>query len=362
MNRFARLLRDAVERQRITYKQAAKWAGVSPDLLSRIVLGNRLPSPKNTIKIAKALGIDEEEALMAVNYDKVPVSAKKYFKAPAPKYPGLRKFLSDTYGGERGQGKKLFREIDQFSFGSMEELILRRFLIATDEYLNELISRKIDTDINLNKSQQLRELLDKNSIEIKEEKKIIDILSDISRWKIIGADYSLQIFYTRPDGQETVITTGETVLEKPLVTFTNSTPVEVPLLEDKIAAGVPLPISGNWTETRFFTESYLKKFKDPILIEVGSDQDSMIPVIFPGDLLLIDRRPVERPKQEHIYAVNLDDGGSVKYCHVEGDNLVITCENKFADFEPLKMKLTDRVLNDIIVGEVVWVGRELPKK
>jgi transcriptional regulator with XRE-family HTH domain len=362
MNRFAKLVYDAVNRQKITYKKAAERSGVSLDLMSRIILGNRLPSPKNAIKIAKALGIDEEETLMAVNYDKVPKRAKKYFKTPEPKYPKIRKMLSDTYTGDRGQGKKLSNEIAEFSFGSLEMLILSRFLIGTAEYRWELINTKINTDKNLKRAKRIKEILNKPELKIDSEVEILDILSDISRWKIVGPDYSLQIFYKSPDGQEITIATGETAFEKPLISLTNSEPVEVPLPEDKIAAGVPLPISGKWSETRFFTESYLKKFKDPILVEVGEDQDSMIPVIFPGDLLLIDRRPVEKPKRGHIYAVNLDEGGSVKYCHVEDENLVITCENRFADFESVKMKLTDRLLNKIIVGEVVWVGRELPRK
>jgi phage repressor protein C with HTH and peptisase S24 domain len=97
-------------------------------------------------------------------------------------------------------------------------------------------------------------------------------------------------------------------------------------------------------------------------VEVGKDQDSMVPIIFPGDLLLVDRKPIEKPRKGHIYAVNLDEGGSVKYCHIEDNKLYITCENKFSTFKTVALELKGKIINQIIVGEVVWVGRELPKK
>lgn len=43
----------------------------------------------------------------------------------------------------------------------------------------------------------------------------------------------------------------------------------VPLLEDTIAAGNPVPISGQSSESRFFIQSWLKKFHQPLLITVG---------------------------------------------------------------------------------------------
>jgi transcriptional regulator with XRE-family HTH domain len=362
MNRFARLLYEAVKKQNITYRKAAAHAGVSPDLLSRIILGNRLPSPKSGVKLAKALGINEQEALMAINYDKVPSQAKKYFTPPKPILPRLREMLEKTYQGDASLGKKLFSEISEFQFGSLEMLIITRMLTAAQVFTESLINQKVSTQQNKERLKTLKTLLKKKTGRIEDESVFIEALSRLSRWEILGPDYSLQVWFSHPDGSCPSIVTGETRMEKPLFSFTGSEPIEVPLLEDKIAAGIPLPISGNWSETRFFTASFLKKFIDPILIEVGKDQDSMIPIIFPGDLLLIDRKAIEKPKPGHIYAVNLDEGGSVKYCMIQGNKLLITCENKFSEFKLVKIELKGRLLEQLIVGEVVWVGRELPKK
>lgn len=359
MNRFARLLHEAVKKNNITYRKAAGIAGVSPDMLSRIVLGNRLPSPKNAVKLAKALGIDEQEALMAVNYDKVPLPTKKYFTLPKPKYPLLRQLLINTYSGEKGSGRKVMEEISRFQCGSLEMLLITRMLIASQSFYETLVQQKKEIQTSRENLKRIETLLRRPSLEIGDEEAILKILARLTKWQSLGPDYSLQIWFAHPDGGCPSFVTGETRLEKPLFSFTNSEPVEVPLLEDKIAAGVPLPISGNWAETRFFTHSFLKKFTDPVLIEVGKDQDSMIPIIFPGDLLLLDRKPVEKPKHGHIYAVNLEDGGSVKYCEIRDSRLYISCENKFSGFKTVILEIENQLLTCIIVGEVVWVGREL---
>ncbi|MBN2136089.1 MAG: helix-turn-helix domain-containing protein [Acidobacteria bacterium] len=359
MNKFAILLSDAVKRQKITYKKAAEWSDVSPDLISRIVLGNRLPSPKNAIKIAKALGIDQEEALMALNYDKVPKNAKKYFSPPKPKYPILRKFLQDKYSGDRRIGKRIFSEIIQFSFGSMEMLIVSRILSGTIEYYESTAKQMSEAKKNID---FLHKILASPSLDLEDDNYLLEILSPLMKWESLLPAFTLNLVFSSAAGSLVEVSTGETRFEKTIVTTTNSEPIEVPLMEDKIAAGSPLPISGNWNETRFFTASFLRKFSDPILIEVGKDQDSMIPVIFPGDLLLIDRKPFEKTRRNGIYAVNLDEGGSVKYCNLDKGILKITCENRFASFESIEISVAEKSLSEIIVGEVVWIGREMNRR
>lgn len=359
MNKFAKLLSESVRKHNITYRKAAKWAGVSPDLLSRIVLGNRLPSPKSALKISKALGIDHEEALTALNYDKVPRGAKKYFVPPKAKYRELREFLKVRSEKSGSTHRKIFSEIDQFSYGSMEILLLSRVLYGMERYYAELSEEQIKKTESDRNRKYLSKILKNITLEIDDEKRLLDILSPLMKWEAVPPEYSVKLTLSRPQGQKLTISTGKTTYDASVITFTNSEPVEVPLMEDRIAAGFPLPISGNWNETRFFTSSFIRKFQNPILIEVGKDQDSMIPKIFPGDLLLIDRRPIAKPKRRKIYAVNLDDGGSIKYCHVDAGKLHITCENKYAEFTPIKMELSEQVINEIIVGEIVWIGREL---
>jgi hypothetical protein len=249
-------------------------------------------------------------------------------------------------------------EIDSLSFGSLESLLLARILLATQSMYEDQKEKGEPKGITDKQLAKLKKIFKSSEFVIESEESIMKILKELISWRIISPDYSVNVTFSSTDGEISVIS-GETRMEKPLVTFTASKPVEVPLMEDKIAAGSPLPISGHWEETRFFTESYLRRFTEPILIEVGKDQDSMIPKIFPGDLLLIDRKPVERPKKGIIYAVNLEEGGSVKYCQIKENKLYITCENKFSDFHQVELEMTNRTLNEVIVGEVVWVGREL---
>jgi hypothetical protein len=88
----------------------------------------------------------------------------------------------------------------------------------------------------------------------------------------------------------------------------------------------------------------------------------MLPTIQPNDLLLLDLSPERRrhPKMTRIYAVSLEEGGTVKRCEVVGRELVVMPENmQQRGFSPRTIPLTDRDLLEIIRGEVVWIGREL---
>ncbi len=359
MNKFAQLLAEAVDRNNLTYKRASEWSGVSADLISRIILGNRLPSPGNAMKIAKALGINEQEALNALSYDKVPSGAKKYFEPPEAKYPLLRQAVLERCNRKDKIIKKIIAEIQNSAWGGMESLIVSRILTGAQSFYEDSAERGQRTEEYTASARYIEKQLKNITLEIKDEKKIVNLLEPLLSWEASVPDYSLQMIFRKQQGQRLEISSGGTRYETSVITFTNSEPVEVPLMEDKIAAGSPLPISGQWNETRFFTSSFISKYTNPILIEVGKEQDSMIPRIFPGDLLLIDRKPVTKPRKDGIYAVNLEEGGSIKYCYINKGYLHITCENKFCDFKPVKLELNEKIISEIIVGEVVWIGREL---
>ncbi len=140
--------------------------------------------------------------------------------------------------------------------------------------------------------------------------------------------------------------------------FLNLSSVKVPLLEDPIAAGNPIPINGVSQEYRYFVADYIKKFNSPILLKVGKNQRSMEPTILPGDLLLIDRRPVENLKKNRIYAVNVpEEGGTIKRCHKDEDKVLLIPDNP--DYSNHIINVADRNISELIVGTVVWIGREL---
>jgi len=131
----------------------------------------------------------------------------------------------------------------------------------------------------------------------------------------------------------------------------------VPLLEDPIAAGTPVPISGRSAESRYFTKSWLRRFHKPILVTVGVGQRSMMPTIHPGDLLLIDQQMITDPLPEHIYAVNSEGGGTVKRCALVNDKLKLIPDNP--DYSDQVIDVAEADISKIIVGRIVWIAREL---
>lgn len=137
--------------------------------------------------------------------------------------------------------------------------------------------------------------------------------------------------------------------------------VQVPLLRGAVAAGQPLPIENEPESWRAFLGSYIRRFSRPILLRVGKRETSMLPTVCPGDLVLVDRDEEKRrrPSLHHIYAVSLDEGGTLKRCKLEGDHLLVIPDNPTAGFDPTTVSLKGRDILQIIQGQVVWVGREL---
>lgn len=137
---------------------------------------------------------------------------------------------------------------------------------------------------------------------------------------------------------------------------------EVPLLKGRIAAGQPFPVEPRFTGSRAFTAEFLARFTRPVLIKVGGSEISMLPTVQPNDLLLIDQDEEKRRKPvfSKIYALSLEEGGTIKHCEVVEGELVIVPENlQQKGYSPRTISLEERNILDIVRGEVVWIGREL---
>ncbi len=144
--------------------------------------------------------------------------------------------------------------------------------------------------------------------------------------------------------------------------FKDSPFQEVPLLKGRIAAGQPFPMEARFSGSRAFTAEFLKRFTRPVLVKVGASEISMLPSVQPNDLLLIDQEEEKRRKPlfTRIYALALEEGGTIKRCEVVEGELVIVPENmQQRSFSPRTVGLEDRNILDMVKGEVVWIGREL---
>jgi transcriptional regulator with XRE-family HTH domain len=137
---------------------------------------------------------------------------------------------------------------------------------------------------------------------------------------------------------------------------------EVPMLKGRIAAGQPFPVDVRYSGTRAFTAEFLKQFVRPVLLKVGAGEMSMLPSIQPNDLLLIDQNEEKRrqPVFSRVYALSLEEGGTLKHCEVVNGELVIVPENmQQRGFAPRTVSLEERNILDVVRGVVVWIGREM---
>jgi transcriptional regulator with XRE-family HTH domain len=79
---FVNLLREGMERQRISLNQLAYRAGVSPAFLSRILNGERgLPSDKIILRFAKLVDLEPPERLL-IEAGRIPAELRPMLSQP----------------------------------------------------------------------------------------------------------------------------------------------------------------------------------------------------------------------------------------------------------------------------------------
>ena len=144
--------------------------------------------------------------------------------------------------------------------------------------------------------------------------------------------------------------------------------VAVPLLATPIAAGAPLLVERDPEHdgALAFREKTVRKFTDPICLRVGRREESMRPLIHPRDIVVIDRDPKRRmpPVNGGVYAVNFgpltgEEGGALKRIDLVDHTLIVNSDNSDKERYPTQAFMLGREHNllDILVGEVVWLGR-----
>ena len=145
------------------------------------------------------------------------------------------------------------------------------------------------------------------------------------------------------------------------------------LVEGAVAAGEPLITSENVLDILKFKKTFLRRLRPDlaspredwrrfVLVKVDArDGMSMYPRLLPGATVLVDRhynslKPYRKGEQ-NMYAVRKDDGCTVKYLELAGDNLVLRPHNQAYPVDVLEIE-EDKSFADSIVGRVCHVAIE----
>lgn len=173
--------------------------------------------------------------------------------------------------------------------------------------------------------------------------------------RVVSANYGLQIVRKNVEPQDTTVDGF----------------VAIPLLARPIAAGEPLVTEPDPEQdgTLAFREDLIRTrgFERPICFRIGRREESMLPLIQPHDVVLIDQNERRRaaPQSGNIFAVNFapltgDPGGAVKRIERDRHWLIVSSQNEDKDKYPTRAhNIEDKDILDVLKGEVVWFGRYL---
>jgi transcriptional regulator with XRE-family HTH domain len=75
--------RELAKRHLTTLKEAARFLGMSTELIRTILNGSRVPKDKNLIKIAERLGINASALILAAHQQNIPSDMQSYLLKPA---------------------------------------------------------------------------------------------------------------------------------------------------------------------------------------------------------------------------------------------------------------------------------------
>jgi phage repressor protein C with HTH and peptisase S24 domain len=142
----------------------------------------------------------------------------------------------------------------------------------------------------------------------------------------------------------------------------------VPLMKGRIAAGSPLVIDDDeYSGALAFGTKWLSKWKRPLCVRVGPREESMIPLIAPNDVVLLecDVKGLDRPDPSAVYAVRADGGSTLKRVELvrEGARawLALLSENPDKKRYAVRMLPIEEgsAVADYLVGRVVWHGQHM---
>lgn len=146
----------------------------------------------------------------------------------------------------------------------------------------------------------------------------------------------------------------------------------VPLV-DEVGAGsgyIPQEKLKSWLLV-WRWQSAVQHRSNLIAVEIARDADSMIPTLFPGDIVLIDRdeRRVENSGKMWLVRDPMDESTKIKRVALkilpEEKDIRITYYSDNSEYPPEAYSLKEDFYNDLgraIVGRVVWAWSDMTNK
>jgi hypothetical protein len=148
---------------------------------------------------------------------------------------------------------------------------------------------------------------------------------------------------------------------------------DIVLVEGRVAAGQPLISSQDVRDTLKFKKTFLKRLRTNmassreawrrfVLVKIDSrDGAAMYPRLLPGSTALIDRHynsldPYRR-SEPNMYAVRRDDGCTVRYVELAGENLVLRPHDQAHPIDVVALE-RGQGFAEHIVGRICHVGNE----
>jgi hypothetical protein len=138
--------------------------------------------------------------------------------------------------------------------------------------------------------------------------------------------------------------------------------VEVPVARGAVGPRDRFPETHPPAEFLPFAAREVSRYWEPLLVRAAKEEDSMAPLIEPGDLVMLDRSEGARrtPGLGSVWALAFGSRSAFARCQIVGRALVLVGDNSRATAPlPDHVPIARRDMLRLVRGRVVWVGRRL---
>ncbi len=135
----------------------------------------------------------------------------------------------------------------------------------------------------------------------------------------------------------------------------------LPWLQGPIGGGRAFPRTTIGPPGQFFDRARAAQLQEPCLGRVAEEETAMRPTLEPGDDILLDcgRRVRRRPRNGAIYVIEWQGRSYLCHCHATAGALITLVESPTRTPPPARIGLSERGMEEIVRGEIVWYGRML---